>query len=131
LAEQNKALTEQIQAMTAEKNTAAITAFTDGLVKAGKVLPAQVEGLKAIALSSGLDAVAKLYEAAPAVVSLTEKGITGKTDAGVDTKAAQGRIDVRVAELRKVDPALSFQAAYSVALSEMPEVSAALYGPNK
>lgn len=140
LSEQVTKLTEQVGALTTEKEaavkkladfeqaqkTAEAKAFVAGLVKDGKLAPAQVPHAEKVALSD-LALAKDLFGAAKPVVDLSEKGVSSGNVAG-DKVAAQARLDERVKALRDADGNLSTQAAYSIALAEMPDVNTTLFG---
>lgn len=78
LAAQVKAKDEEILKLTTEKREAAATAFVEGLVKEGKIVPAQSPEVKALHLANPATAE-KLFANAAKVVALGETGVSGST----------------------------------------------------
>lgn len=122
LGAENKSLGARVLSLEDAQKKGAADAYVAELVRAGKIAPAQHAGVKALALSD-LALAKSIYDNAPVVVKLGESGVPGTTGPADEAKAAEAKLDARVAELRKADPALKFSEAHRLALSESPDLA--------
>lgn len=118
LAAQVKAKDEEILKLTTEKQEAAATAFVEGLVKDGKIVPAQSPDVKALHLANP-ETAAKLFANAAKVVVLGEQGVSGST-APSDKGEAVKRFSALMDEHAKAGLS-TFEASRRIA-TEHPEV---------
>lgn len=126
---QVKTLSEKVASFEAKEKDAEAEAFVVGLV-GKKITPAMRDSVKKLALTD-LALAKSIYEKAPDVVELGEKGIPGShggEDKASLVKVAMDKVEARIADLVKSDPKLKWTQAERIALNEMPKERDVLYG---
>jgi phage I-like protein len=133
LADDNRILSERVAKFEASEKETRAEAFVSKLVSEGKVVPAMREGVKALALSNLALAETTFANATP-VVKFTEQGVAGPdtSDATATVKAAEAKLEARIADLRKAEPTLKYSEARLGVLAREPQLYAELYpAPSK
>lgn len=106
LVELNKKSQERLQALELAAKTAAAKTFCEGLVRAGRLVPAMAEQYVAFALKHGIEELQALVKDSPPIVDLKVHG-TSETGVGGDKDAARKKFFALVDEAtakEKVSP---------------------------
>lgn len=116
---------KQNAALLSERKTSEVKAFFDGLIKAGKIIPASREGFEKLALSNGLEAV-KFLDTLPTVVTApgAETGVSSGVPA--DQATAMKKLGELAAQMVKEQPDLKLSDAKIRVMEKNPELAAQL-----